>query len=119
MKLKELLQILQGRGLQNDTLICSSVADLEARLCREVFGTAAPLAEQDYTLPAAAERKLLLGADELELYAEYALAQEHLSRGEGPAYNTALQAAQQRLGQVAARCRKQKRPPKISLNYWS
>ena len=95
------------------------MADLEARLCREVFGTAAPLAEQDYTLPAAAERKLLLGADDLELYAEYALAQEHLSRGEGPAYNTALQAAQQRLGQVAARCRKQKRPPKISLNYWS
>lgn len=119
MKLKELLQILHGRGLQNDALICSSVADLEARLCREALGAAAPLDGQNYTLPAAAERELLLGAEDLELYAEYALAKEHLSRGEGPAYNTALQAAQQRLGQVAARCRKQKRPPKISLNYWS
>lgn len=119
MKLKELLQLLHERGLQNDALICSSVADLEARLCREALHLALPVKEQNYTLPAAAERQLLLGKEDLELYAEYALAREHLNRGEDAAYCSAQQAAQARLEAIAARFRRKNRPARTNLNYWS
>lgn len=120
MKLKELLQIMQGSGLSNTTQLCQNIAQLEAQIAAEILQCKDFILNfDDYTLPAHAEKELLLGFEAFALYAAYLHAQECLSRNELTGYNSYQALFEQLFERTASAHRKQNRPDAKILKYWS
>lgn len=120
MKLKELLQLMHERGLNNTTQLCNNIAQLETLLAKEILkrNDFAPSFD-DYSLPAHAEKVLLFGFEAFDLYAAYLQAQECLSRNETSGYTLYSTLYNQHFQRVAATHRKQNIPGVKTLKYWS